>query len=470
MSAATRFAVDPGVGTPIDEIPSIVQRLETEFETASSWPLAWRREQLERLRRMVRTCQDELLEALRADLGKPAAEAWVGDLAPVLMEIRGALRNLRRWTRPERVGGLPLLGRAQLIQEPLGVVLIISAWNYPVSLLLSPLVGALAAGNTVVLKPSEVAAHTSAVLARRVREYLDPAGVAVVEGGVEQTTALLEQHFDHIFYTGNGAVGRIVMEAAARELASVTLELGGKSPCIVDCDVDLEIAARRIAWGKFINAGQTCVAPDYVLVHERCEDELIVALGVAIESFYGEDPSASPDYARIVNRRHWERLCALLADGDVVIGGEVDASRCYIAPTVLRNVSADSAIMKEEIFGPILPLLRVKSMEDAVDFVNERDRPLALYLFSEDEEVREEVLEETSSGGVCVNGTLLQSAHPSLPFGGIGESGTGAYHGRHTFEAFSHRKPVLTRGLRFDPSFLYPPYGERTVRWLRRLL
>jgi aldehyde dehydrogenase (NAD+) len=250
----------------------------------------------------------------------------------------------------------------------------------------------------------------------------------------------------------------------------VTLELGGKSPCIVDCDVDLEVAARRIAWGKFVNAGQTCIAPDYVLVLERCEDELIIALAKAIESFYGEDPSASPDYARIVSRSHWERLCALLADGDIAIGGEVDASCRYIAPTVLRNVSADAAIMKEEIFGPILPLLRVKSMDDAVDFVNERDRPLALYLFSEDEEVREAVLEDTSSGGVCVNGTLLQSAHPSLPFGGIGESGMGAYHGRHTFETFSHRKPVLTRGLRFDPSVLYPPYGERRTRWFRRLL
>jgi aldehyde dehydrogenase (NAD+) len=470
MSAVPRQQVDALVGTPLDEIPRIVFRLETEFETYSTWPLTWRREQLERLRQMIRACEGELLAALHADLGKPSAEAWAGDLGPVLAEIRGALKNLKRWTRPEKVGGFSLLGRAQVIREPRGVVLIISAWNYPVSLLLMPLVGALAAGNAVVLKPSEVAAQTSAVLARRVREYLDPAGVAVVEGGVEQTTALLEQPFAHIFYTGNGRVGRIVMAAAARHLVSVTLELGGKSPCIVDRDADLEIAARRIAWGKFINAGQTCIAPDYVLVHERCEDELILALGAAIESFYGADPSASPDYARIVNRRHWDRLCALLADGDAVIGGEADASRLYIAPTVLRNVSPKSPIMQEEIFGPILPLLRVNSMDDAVDFVNELDCPLALYLFSEDPEVREKVLDDTSSGGVCVNGTLLQSAHPALPFGGVNESGMGAYHGRHTFETFSHRKSVLTRGRRFDPSFLYPPYGERIEKWFRRFL
>lgn len=470
MSAAPGPSLRPEPSTAVEAIPDVVESLRATFGSGHTRPLDWRREQLRSLRQMVRERGDELVAALRADFGKPELEARMMDLGQVPMEVGLALRRLKKWTRPERVGGMPFLGRSRVVREPLGVVLIIAPWNYPVGLLLSPLVGAIAAGNCAVLKPSEVTLHTSAVLARCVREYLDPAAIALVQGGVGETTALLEQRFDHVFYTGGGRVGRIVMKAAAEHLTPVTLELGGKSPCIVDSDVDVRIAARRIAWGKFVNAGQTCIAPDYLLVHERREEELLHEIGAAVREFYPGDALASGDLAQIVDTRHYERLVKLLDGGRAAIGGRSDPERRSIEPTVLRGVSAETPIMQEEVFGPILPVLTVKSMQEAIDFVNEREKPLALYLFSRDEEVQQEVLEQTSSGGVCVNGTLLHISNPAMPFGGVGESGTGAYHGRHSFETFSHRKSVLFRGLRFDPSFLYPPYKRWKSRLLRRVL
>jgi aldehyde dehydrogenase (NAD+) len=451
-------------------IPDVVAQLRSTFESGRTRPLAWRREQLKNLRSLMRAHGDEMVAALRADFGKPELEARMMDVGQVPIECSLALRNLRKWTRPERAGSLPILGRSRIVREPLGVVLIIAPWNYPVGLLLSPLVGAIAAGNCAVLKPSEVTARTAEVLARRVPEHLDPQAVAVVNGAAEETQALLAQRFDHIFYTGGGRVGRIVMKAAAETLTPVTLELGGKSPCIVDADVDVRVAARRIAWGKFLNAGQTCVAPDYVLVHERREEELVREIGTAIREFYGADPLASADLTQVADARHFERIAKLLTGGEVAVGGRTDPERRRIEPTLLRGVRKDAPIMREEIFGPVLPVLPVRSIDEAVDFVNERDKPLALYVFSRDEEVQRDVVERTSSGGVCVNGTLLHLSNPALPFGGVGPSGMGAYHGRHSFETFSHRKSVLTRGLRFDPSFLYPPYTSWKTRLMRRFL
>jgi aldehyde dehydrogenase (NAD+) len=459
----------PEPRTDLEQIPEIVTRLRASFEAERTRPLAWRRSQLERLRALLDDHGEELVEALQADLHKPELEARAADVSSVKSEIRLALKNLARWTKPKRVGGMPFLGRSQIVHEPLGVVLVIAPWNYPVQLLLSPLVGALAAGNAVVLKPSELTPHTSAALAKHVPDYLDTEAVALVEGGVEETTALLAERFDHIFYTGNGSVGRIVMEAAARHLTPVTLELGGKSPCIVDDDVDVEVTARRIAWGKFINAGQTCIAPDYLLVHEDREEALVEALAKVIREFYGDDPKQSSDFARIVNGRHHQRVARLLKDGDVVVGGQVDENLNYVAPTLLRNVSADSDVMREEIFGPVLPVLKVKDMPEAIRFVNQREKPLALYVFSNDERVQQEVIERTSSGGACVNGTILHLANPQLPFGGVGPSGMGAYHGRYSFETFSHRKSVLRRKLKRDPRFLYPPYGKWKTRLARKL-
>lgn len=456
--------------TEIAGIPETVARLRRAYDVGRTRPLAWRRQQLEGLKAMCTERADEFVEALRADLGKPPIEALAADVAQGKTEAASALRKLKKWTRPERIGPIPLIGRSFVMREPLGVVLIISPWNYPVGLLLSPLAGAIAAGNAVVLKPSEVTPHTSAALARYVREYLDPEAITLVEGGVPETTALLDERFDHIFYTGNGHVGRIVMEAAAKHLTPVTLELGGKSPCLVDRDVDIATTARRIVWGKFLNAGQTCIAPDYVLVHREREEELVRELEVATRGFYGDDPKITPDFARVVNGRHLERLAKLLESGRPAFGGEIDAEQNYLAPTVLRDVAPDSPIMQEEIFGPILPVLTVADMDEAVEFVNSRDKPLALYVFTRDDAVEEKVLRETSSGGACVNGTIMHIMDTRVPFGGVGPSGQGAYHGRHSFETFSHRKAVLKRGFRFDLKMLYPPYSDRKRRFVQRFM
>jgi aldehyde dehydrogenase (NAD+) len=467
MSAAELL---PEPHTDLSAIPAAVARVRAAFDAGRTRPLAWRQQQLDRLIALHQDHKQEFLDALHADFGKPAFEAFASDVGQGLMEAKTARKKLKKWTAPERIGGLPLMGRGRILREPLGVVLIIAPWNYPMGLLLSPLAGAIAAGNAVVLKPSEVTPHVSAALARRIPEYMDPEAITLVEGGVEETTALLEQRFDHIFYTGNGRVAQVVMEAAAKHLTPVTLELGGKSPCIVDADADIEVAARRIAWGKFINAGQTCIAPDYVLVHESKEEALVEALEQSVHDFYGNDPKATPDYARIVNHRHHERLSTLLKDGLPAFGGQTDSDQNYIAPTVLRGVTPDSRIMQEEIFGPILPVLSVRSIDEAVAFVNGRDKPLALYLFTGSSEVEDDVLARTSSGGACVNGTLLHIMDARMPFGGVGPSGTGAYHGRHTFETFSHRKSVLTRGTRFDPKIMYPPYSERLAKLMQRFL
>ncbi len=462
----------PNPATDLATIPATVERLRASFETGTTRPLAWRRDQLDRLAKLMDDHAADFLAALATDLGKPEVEARVTDVSIVRNEARLARRHLAQWTRPQRVRtpAEQQPASARVVREPLGVVLVISPWNYPVQLLLSPLVGAIAAGNCAVLKPSEVTPHVSDLIGRLVPQYLDPECVAVVQGGVDETSALLRERFDHILYTGNGSVAKVVMEAAAKHLTPVTLELGGKSPCIVDADVDLEVAARRIAWGKFLNAGQTCVAPDYVLVHESRERELLDALASAVREFYGDDPKRTPDYGRIVNERHHRRLAVLLKDGEVVVGGQADESERYIAPTILRNVPADAPVMADEIFGPILPVLRVGSVDEAIRFVNARPKPLALYVFTRDAKVSEEVLERTSSGGACVNATIWHLANPNLPFGGVGPSGMGAYHGRDSFETFSHRKSVVTKSTRIDPKLAYPPYTRFKTQLLKRLL
>ena len=454
------------------EIAALASELRETFEAGRTRQLAWRLTQLRGIVRMIKDNEQELLDALKSDLGKPALEAFTAELAYTLGECELFIKRLPRWASPRRVS-VPLLaqpGRASIHPEPLGVVLVIAPWNYPFQLAVGPMAGALAAGNAVVVKPSEVAPATSALIARLVPRYLDPAAVRVVEGGVPETTALLKQRFDHIFYTGNGTVARIIMAAAVPNLTPVTLELGGKSPCYVDRSADLDVTARRIAWGKFYNAGQTCVAPDYVLAHADVRDALLERLAAAIRTFYGDDPKASADYGRIVNQRHHRRLVALLGSGRVVCGGEVDEAARYIAPTVLADVTADAPVMADEIFGPILPVLRVSSPDDAIRFVNARPKPLAAYVFASDDAVSSRIVERTSSGGVTVNHAWLHLAVPGLPFGGVGESGMGAYHGRASFDVFSHAKAVLRKGTRLDPSLLYPPYDESKMRWIRRLI
>ncbi|GAC1586523.1 MAG: aldehyde dehydrogenase family protein [Acidimicrobiales bacterium] len=451
----------------------LVAELRATFNTGRTRPLAWRRRQLEGLRRLLSEAEPELLAALATDLGKPAVEGWLADLAISIDEIDVYLHNLEAWAAPEKVK-LPLAqkpGKAYVRREPLGVVLVIAPWNYPVQLLLLPVAAALAAGNAVVAKPSELAPATSAAIARLVPRYLDADAVRVVQGGVSETTALLEQRWDHIFYTGNGTVGRVVMAAAAKHLTPVTLELGGKSPTIVDRSADISVATRRIAWGKYLNAGQTCVAPDHVFVHEAVHDQFLDALHSAVTSFYGADPHASVDYARIVNDRHFGRLTGLLDAGgfdSVAIGGDRDASDRYLSPTVVTGVHDDAAVMGEEIFGPILPVIKVPDLDAAIDRINAGDKPLALYAFGSGT-ATDRIIGATSSGGVCVNHTVFHLAVPGLPFGGVGESGMGSYHGRWGFDTFSHRRAVLEKPTALDPSIAYPPYGRVKKAILRRM-
>ncbi|MEV4437883.1 aldehyde dehydrogenase family protein [Streptomyces sp. NPDC049577] len=422
-----------------------VARLRVAFRTGRTKPVDWRTGQLRRLREMLTEHGTDLAAALREDLGKSPAEAHRTEIDFTIREIDHTLDHLDAWLRPEPVPVPARLGEASAWTQydPLGVVLVIAPWNYPAQLLLTPLLGALAAGNAVVVKPSELAPATSAVLARLLPAYLDTEAVAVVEGGVPETTALLAERFDHIFYTGNGTVGRIVMAAAARHLTPVTLELGGKSPVFVDRDADPATVAQRLAAGKFLNAGQTCVAPDYVLTDPETARALEPELVRAVEALYGPDPAASPEYGRIVNERYFDRLTALLGSGRVVTGGDGDRAAKYIAPTVLADVAPDSPVMAEEIFGPVLPIVTVAGLDEAIDFINDRDKPLALYAFTESEDTRRRLAAETSSGGLGLGLPLAHLTVSDLPFGGVGESGMGSYHGRWSIETFSHRKAVL---------------------------
>lgn len=457
--------------TPVDEIGPLVSGVRAAARSGRTRPLAWRLRTLERLRALVTGRTDELVAALDRDLGKCEAETLLSEVSVVVSEADHALSHLPDWVRPTRVptpaSAQP--GSSKVIYEPLGVACVIAPWNYPVNLSLGPLVAAVAAGNGVVLKPSELAPASAAVIESIVGALDEPA-IAVVQGGVAETAELLEQHFDHILYTGGSRVARVVMRAAAENLTPVTLELGGKSPAIVTSTAKIDQAARRLAWGKFVNAGQTCIAPDYVLVERSVHDELVEALVATVGEFYGGDPKASPDYARIVSDAHFHRVEKLLDSGVVAVGGDADADELYIAPTVLTEVERDAPAMDEEIFGPVLPVLAVDSLDDATALVRERDKPLALYVFSEKGDEVDAIVSSTSSGGVTVNGTLFHFANAELPFGGVGESGMGAYHGRYGFETFSHRRAVYTRSTLVDPPLMYPPYTEGKQKLVKRAL
>jgi acyl-CoA reductase-like NAD-dependent aldehyde dehydrogenase len=423
------------------------------------------------LRGAIEQRESDVLLALKRDLGRPMMEGYTSEIAIVLHEIDFALKNVAAWARPRKVR-TPLMlfpGSSWVYPEPYGSALVIAPWNYPFQLAISPLIGALAAGNCVVVKPSETAPHTSRLIADMIGNEFDPGYLAVVEGGIEETKALLGQHFDYIFFTGGTRVGKIVMAAAARHLTPVTLELGGKNPCIVDASADLDKAARRIAWGKFVNAGQTCIAPDFVLAEKSIKPALLARLTAVIESFYGVDPKTSPDFGRIGNEHHFERLRALLSAVKVVAGGETDAAQRYIAPTIVDGVAWDHAIMQEEIFGPILPVLEFGDLEAALTALEVKPKPLALYFFSEDRERQEQVLRRLSSGGACINDTFAQLLNLRLPFGGVGDSGMGAYHGKAGFETFSHSKSVVKRSTWLDPGIKYPPY-RTPLAVLRRVM
>ena len=460
--------------TPLTANPdytSMFADLRATFESEKTIDLAWREQQLQALERMMTEREQEILDALQEDLAKHPLEAWMTEVSYVASSAAYSRKNLRKWTRRRRVStpitGLP--GKSWLQPEPLGVVLIIGAWNYPLQLTLSGMAAAIAAGNCVVLKPSELAPATSALTARLVADYLDDDCIKVVEGAVPETTALLELPWDHILYTGGGNVGRIVMAAAAKHLTPVTLELGGKSPCVVLPDADLKTTANRIAWGKFTNAGQTCIAPDYILTDAETEKKLVPLLQEALTNMFGENPETSESYGRIVNDRHFERLASLLASGKVAIGGQTNAQTRYIAPTVLTGVTADSPVMQEEVFGPILPVLRADDLAAAIRFIRKGDKPLAAYIFTKDAAAEKRFLEKVSSGNACVNDTMMFMAVHELPFGGVGPSGMGNYSGEYGFRTFSHMKAVMKRGWWPDPDLRYAPFNDRKFRLLRKL-
>jgi aldehyde dehydrogenase (NAD+) len=434
---------------------------------------AWRRAQLEGMRQMLQDRAPEFEQALLTDLGKNPVESEITEIGFVLAEISHALRHLTSWMRHSRVR-VPMSlwpASARTVSEPLGAVLIIAPWNYPLQLTLAPLVGALAAGNAVVLKPSEIAPATSAAIATFVPQYLDAELVKVVEGGVSETTELLSQQWDHIFYTGNETVAKIIASAAAINLTPTTLELGGKSPTFVDGTANMTQVAKRLSWSKFVNAGQTCVAPDYVLVTPDARDALVAALKSSIAELYGADPKASVDYGRIISAHHVERLAVVMPSDGVVIGGDIDRGEKYIAPTVVTGVTGNDPIMRDEIFGPILPILTVGDADEAIEFVNSRPKPLALYVYSADRETQRAFETRTSSGALDINVALAHMSVPDLPFGGVGLSGSGAYHGKRSFDVFSHEKAILSKPLSPDTlALIYPPYTATKGRLARGIL
>ncbi|GIO66240.1 aldehyde dehydrogenase [Paenibacillus cookii] len=454
-----------------DTMSSLIQKQKHFYKSGITRPLAYRLEQLKKLRDALTANEKRIIEALNNDLNKSEFEAFSTEIGIVYEELAFTLKHLRRWMAPKRVRtALTHIGsRGRIIPEPYGTALIIAPWNYPFQLAVSPLIGALAAGNTALLKPSELTPATSALLADMLGGIYGEEYVAVVQGGPDVSQELLAQPVDYIFFTGSVNVGKIVMQAAAEGLIPLTLELGGKSPCIVHEDAELKLAARRIAFGKFTNAGQTCIAPDYVLAHRSIKNKLIPHLREAIRELYGPDPLFNPSYGRIVSEKHFKRLVSFLGNGSIAAGGRTDPDRLRIEPTLLDQATWDMPVMQEEIFGPILPILEYDDIQETVDMINARPKPLALYLFTRDAGTEKAVVGSVSYGGGCVNDTLMHIATPYLPFGGVGESGMGAYHGKGSFDTFTHYKSVLKQTTRFDIAFRYPS-SKNGLKLLRKLM
>lgn len=449
---------------------ALIEKQRDFFATGATRNVEFRIRQLKRLQQWIVANEDTMLEALKNDLGKSAFEAYATEIMGPLEELKLAIKKIKGWARPRRVK-TPIAffkARSYYQHEPFGAALVISAWNYPFSISLAPLIGAIAAGNCCVLKPSELAACTSKCLADMARECFAEDYCAVIEGGAAETTELLAEKFDIIHYTGGARVGRIVALAAAANLTPIVLEMGGKSPCIVDETADIDISARRIAWGKFLNAGQTCTAPDYVLAHRSIKEKLVSALQSEIRNFYGPDAKSSQDYGRIINENHFDRLSSLLRGEHILSGGATDRASLYVEPTILDPVSWDSEIMKEEIFGPILPIIVYDDMSDLILILKKREKPLALYVFSKNAENTQRIINEIPFGGGGINSTVLQSGNIHLPFGGVGASGMGHYHGEWSFKTFSHKKSILDKSSLIDIKFMYPPYKDK-LKWLKKL-
>jgi aldehyde dehydrogenase (NAD+) len=442
----------------MENINELIQKQRAFFYQGKTKSVSFRMDALNRLRHLIKSNEQSLMDALKQDLNKSEFDSFISEIGIVLEEIRFTMKHLKSWAKPRRVkSSLTGLGsKGYIYPEPYGVTLIISPWNYPFQLAVAPLIGAIAAGNCSIIKPSELTPKTSAILAKLISENFPQEYISVVEGGVETSTALLNEKVDYIFFTGSVAVGKIIMEAAAKHLTPVTLELGGKSPCIVHEDANLKLAAKRIAWGKFINAGQTCVAPDYLYVHSRVKEEFLRLFKDSVKELYGENIIQQGNFTKIVSEKHYDRLTSFLQNGHTYFGGSKDLHTLMIEPTVLLDISWKDEVMQEEIFGPILPILEFKDVSSVIGEINKRAKPLALYIFSDSAEVQDYILENVSFGGGCINDTVFHLSSPYLPFGGVGESGIGAYHGKGSFDVFSHEKSILKQTTLFDLPFRYP--------------
>ncbi|MBN1924988.1 MAG: aldehyde dehydrogenase [Prolixibacteraceae bacterium] len=454
------------------QIIEVLGRQKAFYQSHQTKNIAFRKEALMKLKKCISANESRIMEALWSDLHKSAFESYATEIGLVYNEIGFHLKKLKQWSRPKIVSSPITImpSRSYIYKEPFGNILIISPWNYPLFLLISPLIGAISAGNTAILKPSPYVPHFSRLIEDIINTAFPDEYIHVFNGNREVNQLLLKQKYDYIFFTGSSTLGKIAMKAAAQNLTPVTLELGGKSPCIVDEDANLKLAARRIVWGKFLNAGQTCITPDYILAHAKVKQQLIENIKKEIILQFGENPKNSPDFPRIVNERAFEGLCEFLNEGKIVAGGETSKQDLYIAPTVIDEVKPEYPIMQEEIFGPLLPILEIHSLEEAIQFVNEREKPLALYYFSGNRKKIQRVLEETSSGGCCINDTILHIANNKLPFGGVGNSGMGKYHGRASFETFSNTRSVLKSSTVIDVPLKYAPYKKYKLSILKKLM
>lgn len=451
-------------------IEEVIKSQRDYFKTGTTKNVDFRIEKLKILKDSIKDHEEEILKALNIDLNKSKLEGYATEIGVTLNDIDYAIKNIKKWSKKIRhkTSIINFPASSYTIRNPYGLALIISPWNYPFNLALQPLIGALAGGNCVILKPSEFSLNTSKVISKIIDKCFKPEYVAVVEGDKEVNKKLLKEKFDYIFFTGSPRVGQIVMEAASKHLTPVTLELGGKSPCIVFDDADIDIAAKRIVWGKLINSGQTCIAPDYLLVHTDVKDELIRKMIRTIKEFYGKNPLDSEDYGKIINQDHFERLITYLDNSKILHGGDYNKETLSINPTFIDDVSLDDNIMKEEIFGPILPILEFKDIEEIFDIIEENPTPLALYLFTRDKNIERKIVGEISFGGGCINDTVMHVSSHTMPFGGVGESGMGSYHGKKSFDTFTHQKSILKKSTFIDIPLRYPPYKDK-LKWVEKI-
>ncbi|EPY2280855.1 aldehyde dehydrogenase [Clostridium sporogenes] len=444
----------------MESIRDMLKKQKSFFEKGYTKDINFRIEALKKLKHNIKMNEKNIFKALKIDLNKSEFETFITEIGIVYDEINGAIKNIKKWSKSKKVK-TPItnfLASSYIYNEPYGVALIMAPWNYPFQLIMAPLVGAISAGNCVLLKPSELAVETEQIIVKIIKETFSDEYIGVVTGGVKESEALLKEKLDYIFYTGGINVGKIVMRAAAEHLTPITLELGGKSPCIVDKDANIDLAARRIAWGKFLNAGQTCVAPDYLVVHRNIKEKLISSIENYIIEFFGENAFESEEYPRIINERHFKRLEEYLKEGKIVSGGKTDISNLYMEPTIIEGINLKNRIMEEEIFGPILPVVEFEGIDEVIDIVKNNPKPLALYYFSEDKEKQEFIIKNISFGGGCINDTIMHLSTSTLPFGGVGSSGMGSYHGRASFETFSHKKSILKKSNLIDIKIRYAPF------------